>query len=124
MKSHKSSKISLNKSKKEFTMMKISRIGEVLIKIALINRRIVSSCLLLNIGISGIVSFYLLLEIFDKQSSSTLQKSIHVYSIPKANRFGHGPKYAGEPSYYVETSFKNNSGRGTGFGFGNKRQFP
>lgn len=44
--------------------------------------------------------------------------------MPKAPRFGHGPKYAGEPSYYVETSFKNNSGKGAGFGFGNKRQFP
>ena len=65
-----------------------------------------------------------IIEIFDKQSSSTLQKSIHVYSIPKATRFGNGQKYAGEPSYYVETSFKPNSGRGVGFGFGNKRQFP
>ena len=43
--------------------------------------------------------------------------------MPKAPRFGHGPSYQGEPSYYVDTCFKTN-GRGTGFGFGNKRQFP
>jgi hypothetical protein len=41
------------------------------------------------------VNFYSYLEIFDKQSSSTLQKSIVVYSMPKANRFGNGPKYTG-----------------------------
>lgn len=64
------------------------------------------------------------LEIFDKQSSATLQKSILVYSMPKANRFGTGPKYAGEPSYYVDSCFKPNSTRGVGFGYGNKRQFP
>ena len=64
------------------------------------------------------------LGIFDKQSSATLQTSIHVYSMPKGNRFGSGAKYAGEPSYYVDTCFKPNSGRGVGFGFGNKQQFP
>lgn len=37
----------------------------------------------------------LILEIFDKQSSATLQKSILVFSVPKAPRFGNGPKYAG-----------------------------
>lgn len=35
------------------------------------------------------------LEIFEKQSSSTLQRSILVYSMPKANRFNNGPKYTG-----------------------------
>lgn len=64
------------------------------------------------------------LGIFDKQSSSTLQKSILVYSMPKAERFSNEPKYSGEPSYYVESSFKPNSGKGVGFGFGNKKQFP
>lgn len=34
-------------------------------------------------------------KIFDKQSSATLQKSILVFSVPKAPRFGNGPKYAG-----------------------------
>lgn len=66
----------------------------------------------------------LFLEIYDKQSSATLQKSIHVYSMPKANRFGSAPKYSGEPSYYVDSCFKPSSGKGAGFGFGNKRQFP
>ncbi len=41
------------------------------------------------------------IEIFDKQSSATLQKSIHVFSMPKADRFNSGPKYSGEPSYYI-----------------------
>ena len=44
--------------------------------------------------------------------------------MPKQSRFGNGPKYQGEPSYYVDTCFKNNSSRGVGFGFGAKRQFP
>lgn len=44
--------------------------------------------------------------------------------MPKADRFGNGPKYSGEPSYYVESSFKPNSGKGAGFGFGSKKQFP
>ena len=44
--------------------------------------------------------------------------------MPKSNRFHHGPKYIGEPSYYVDTCFKPHSGKGVGFGFGNKRQFP
>jgi hypothetical protein len=44
--------------------------------------------------------------------------------MPKANRFGGGPKYAGEPSYYVDTCFKSNPSKGVGFGFGSKRQFP
>lgn len=35
------------------------------------------------------------LGIYDKQSSATLQKSILVFSVPKAPRFGSGPKYAG-----------------------------
>lgn len=63
-------------------------------------------------------------RIFDKQSSATLQKSILVYSMPKAQRFNSGPKYSGEPSYYVDTCFKPNVTKGVGFGFGNKRQFP
>ena len=63
-------------------------------------------------------------KIFDKQSSATLQKSILVFSMPKAPRFHSGPKYSGEPSYYVDTCFKPNSPKGVGFGFGNKRQFP
>ena len=70
------------------------------------------------------VKSYINLEIFDKQSSATLQKSILVYSMPKANRFGSGTKYTGEPSYCVDSCFKPNSTRGVGFGFGNKRQFP
>jgi hypothetical protein len=44
--------------------------------------------------------------------------------MPKGQRFNSGPKYSGEPSYYVDTCFKPNSSRGVGFGFGNKRQFP
>lgn len=64
------------------------------------------------------------IEIFDKQSSATLQKSIHVFSVPKADRFSSGPKYSGEPSYYIDSCFKPNSGKGVGFGFGNKKQFP
>jgi hypothetical protein len=63
-------------------------------------------------------------EIYEKQSSSTLQKSILVYSMPKASRFHNGQKYVGEPSYYVDSCFKPNATRGTGFGFGNKKQFP
>lgn len=70
------------------------------------------------------VIYSIILGIFDKQSAATLQKSILVYSMPKANRFGNGPKYQGEPSYYVDTAFKPNSGKGAGFGFGSKRQFP
>ena len=42
-----------------------------------------------------IVMINLILGIFDKQSSATLQKTILVYSIPKAQRFSSGPKYAG-----------------------------
>jgi hypothetical protein len=45
--------------------------------------------------ISEIVKFLLTLGIFEKQSSATLQKSILVFSVPKAPRFGSGPKYAG-----------------------------
>ena len=44
--------------------------------------------------------------------------------MPKSNRFAYNTKYVGEPSYYVDTAFKPNSGKGVGFGFGNKRQFP
>jgi hypothetical protein len=44
--------------------------------------------------------------------------------MPKAQRFGSGPKYCGEPSYYVDTCFKPNATKGVGFGFGSKRQFP
>lgn len=62
--------------------------------------------------------------IFPVQSSATLQKSILVYSMPKANRFRNGPAYQGEPSYYVDTCFKPNPRKGAGFGFGNKREFP
>lgn len=72
----------------------------------------------------GTVTFISYLEIYDKQSSATLQKSILVYSMPKAQRFGVGLKYAGEPSYYVDSCFKPNSSKGVGFGFGTKRQFP
>jgi len=75
-----------------------------------------------NFGDSN--SFIYKIEIYEKQSSATLQKSILVFSVPKAPRFGSGPKYAGEPSYYVDTCFKPNSTKGVGFGFGNKRQFP
>lgn len=71
-----------------------------------------------------IVKFQFILGIYDKQSSSTLQKSILVFSMPKAQRFGSGQKYAGEPSYFVDSCFKPNSSKGVGFGFGNKRQFP
>ena len=70
------------------------------------------------------VSNILVVEIFEKQSAATLQKSIHVYSIPKAPRFKSSQKYIGEPSYYMDTCFKPNSRKGVGFGFGNKRQFP
>ncbi len=42
-----------------------------------------------------IVNYLLNTEIYDKQSSATLQKSILVYSMPKAHRFGSGAKYAG-----------------------------
>ena len=44
--------------------------------------------------------------------------------MPKASRFGNGTKYQGEPSYYMDTSFKPNSGKGAGIGFGAKKQFP
>ncbi len=44
--------------------------------------------------------------------------------MPKAPRFGSGPKYSGEPSYYVDSSFKRDTSRGAGFGFGGKMQFP
>jgi hypothetical protein len=44
--------------------------------------------------------------------------------MPKANRFVSGPKYSGEPTFYMDTCFKNNTGKGTGFGYGTKRQFP
>jgi hypothetical protein len=71
-----------------------------------------------------IVTIDINIEIYDKQSSATLQKSIHVYSVPKANRFTNGPKYSGEPSYYVESCFKSNSRKGAGFGYGRKKQFP
>ena len=43
----------------------------------------------------GDSNYLLILEIYDKQSSSTLQKSILVYSLPKANRFNNAPKYTG-----------------------------
>lgn len=58
--------------------------------------------ILLNFQISVIspkilvtVGFILNLGIYDIQSSATLQKSILVFSVPKAPRFGSGPKYAG-----------------------------
>ncbi len=44
--------------------------------------------------------------------------------MPKADRFGRGATYSGEPSYYVDSCFKSNSGKGAGFGFGSKKQFP
>lgn len=44
--------------------------------------------------------------------------------MPKASRFYSGPKYVGEPSYYVDSAFKPNATKGAGFGFGSKRQFP
>ena len=44
--------------------------------------------------------------------------------MPKALRFYSGPKYIGDPSYYVDSCFKPNSTKGVGFGFGSKRQFP
>ena len=44
--------------------------------------------------------------------------------MPKANRFGDGPKYSGEPSYCVDSTFKKGSTKGAGFGFGRKKQFP
>lgn len=44
--------------------------------------------------------------------------------MPKSHRFTTGPKYSGEPSYYIDSAFKPSSGKGAGFGFGNKRQFP
>lgn len=45
--------------------------------------------------------------------------------MPRADRFAStGPKYSGEPSYYVDSCFKPNSGKGVGFGFGSKKQFP
>ena len=71
-----------------------------------------------------IVNSSINLEIYDKQSTATLQNSILVYSMPKASRFNSGPKYSGEISYYVDTCFKPNSRKGTGFGYGSKRQFP
>lgn len=43
--------------------------------------------------------------------------------MPKANRFNNGPKYSGEPTFYTDSSFRPN-GKGAGFGFGSKRQFP
>jgi hypothetical protein len=47
--------------------------------------------------------FYL--EIYDNQSATTMQKSIHSYSVPKGPRFV-GMKYNGvEPSYHVTTCF-------------------
>lgn len=45
--------------------------------------------------ITEIVILKFNIEIFDKQSSATLQKSIHVFSVPKADRFSSGPKYSG-----------------------------
>jgi hypothetical protein len=44
--------------------------------------------------------------------------------MPKAQRFNSGPKYSGEPSYYVDSCFRPGSTKGVGFGFGSKRQFP
>jgi hypothetical protein len=64
------------------------------------------------------------LEIFDKQSAATLQKSILSYSMPKAMRFSNEPKYTGEPTYCMDSCFRPNSNKGVGFGFGGKRQFP
>lgn len=72
----------------------------------------------------GDSNYIIILEIFQKQSSSTLQKSIHVYSMPRAHRFANGPKYTGEPTYVMDSCFKTNGSKGVGFGFGNKRQFP
>lgn len=64
---------------------------------ALINPLILLSFLISAIcpKISVIVSFIPNLGIYDIQSSATLQKSILVFSVPKAPRFGSGPKYAG-----------------------------
>jgi len=44
--------------------------------------------------------------------------------MPKAQRFNSGPKYSGEPSYYVDSCFRPGGTKGAGFGFGSKRQFP
>lgn len=64
------------------------------------------------------------LEIYDIQSSATLQKSIHAYSMPKEPRFRSKPIPEGEPSYNIESSFKLNISKGVGIGYGNKSQFP
>ena len=57
--------------------------------------------------------------IYENASAATLQKSVHAYSMPKAERFPNRAKYNGiEPSYYIETSFKKNPLKGPHIGFG------
>lgn len=62
--------------------------------------------------------------IYENQSSSTLQHSVHCYSMPRAERFPSRTKYVGEPSYYNDSSFKKNPRRGFSFGFGEKQVLP
>jgi len=55
----------------------------------------------------------------------TLQKSIVSYSMPKAIRFTHDVKPAGaEPSYFIDSCFRTDKGKGTGFGYGTRRPYP
>lgn len=69
------------------------------------------------------MSYYL--EIYNISSAATLQKSIHAFSMPKAERFRDRPKYNGvEPSYHVESCFKNDRSRGPHIGFGEKKILP
>ena len=55
----------------------------------------------------------------------TLQKSIVSYSMPKAIRFTHDTKPAGaEPSYFIDSCFRTDKGKGTGFGYGTRKPYP
>lgn len=50
---------------------------------------------LLRAKIGEIVIYSFIVEIYNKQSAATLQKSVHAYSMPKGNRFENRPKYQG-----------------------------
>lgn len=62
--------------------------------------------------------------IYNNQSSGTMQRSINVYSIPKAIRFKYeASSNQGAPIFVNELS-KSTITKGAGIGFGNKKVMP
>lgn len=63
-------------------------------------------------------------RIYENQNSTTMQRSVLCFSVPKGPRFKYS-KYNGvEPSYYVSTCFSPKSSKGTSFGYGTRKPYP